>query len=242
MSQPTRNITADEKRAMQQRLKDLGFYHDEVDGLWGKNSVAAMKQWQHMSQLFPDDGIPTYQQMVALGATVPEVIPTKPPRSSAGGGVLLNLLLRIVLLILPKVNLPMNPVLLALGRINKATIATVVSFLATVFLLFGIDISPDLQGVLITLGTAVVTGLAAWLIPNAAPSPVSALATLNKSLSRATGQELVEYNRELWPADGTANYTTAGGYPAADQPDAPQTEAEYLNRSTGGGDAPSTGH
>lgn len=194
---PQRDITAEEKAAMQAALTRLGFYHDKVDGRWGKNSIAAMAAWQ-AAHAFPiADGIPTYQQMVVLGATKPEVIRTK--RSS--------LLLRLVPLafkLLPKVNLTMNPLLLALGRANKATVAAIVSCVATLLLLFGIDLSPDTQGILITVGTAIVTGLVTWLVPNAPPPPLAVAGLLQASINASTAAEYAEYAEATWPVEPVA--------------------------------------
>jgi hypothetical protein len=224
---PVRNITTDEKRRMQQALQTIGLYTDVVDGRWGANSLAAMQAWQALKGYKPADGIPTYQQMVQLGATIPEVIPR--PRSKVGTGVLkllLNVGLPLLLNNLPKVNLAMNnPLLLALGRINKAWVAAVVSFVSTYILLnfFGFELSADTQSLIVTASTAIITGLAAWLVPNAPPPPVQAAGLLQTSINNATPAELVEYSRTTWPdpvdagdgvmqvpSEGPADGTTAG--------------------------------
>lgn len=239
----TRIVTREEKAAMQKALAELGLYDDAIDGLWGKNSQAAMARWQSVRGE-PATGIPTYQQMVALGATVPEVI-TVPRRSLPPG--LLSWVLRLLPLffqLLPKVNfLVNNPLVLALGRVNKVWIAAVVSFVSTNILLFffGFELSADTQTLIVTGATAVITGLATWLVPNAAPPPVQALGLLNKSLARATSDEIIEYNQVRWPGGeasiGGVTYTRH-------EPDAPMTEATSLGSGDqhGGLDGPRTGY
>lgn len=212
-----RLITLAEKSAMQQKLKDMGLYLDEVDGRWGANSIQAMKTWQTLRGE-PADGIPTYMQMVALGATVQEVLPR--PRSKVGSGflkLLLNIGLPFLLQLLPKVNMPMNPILLALGRINKSWVAAVVAFISTNILLqfFNFELGADTQSIIVTAVTALITGIVTWLVPNAPPSPVVAAGLLQASINNASSAELVEYSRSAWPdpadaRDGVAQVTPKG--------------------------------
>lgn len=200
-SHETRNVTTGEKIELQLALQRLGFYHDKVDGLWGRNSITAMAEWQRAHAFPLADGIPTYQQMVVLGATKPEVV----RRKRTGTGWLR--LLPLAFALLPKVNLKMNPFLLALGRVNKATVTAIVTLLATILLVFGIDLQPDLQGILITVGTAIVSGLATWLVPNVPPKPVAVAQMLQTAISNSTPEEYLEYVNSTWPATSDPNLT-----------------------------------
>lgn len=208
-----RNLTKDEKLLTQQALTRLGFYHGELDGIWGDKTTHAMAEWQFRHAFDKFDGIPTWDQLVVLGAVKPEVIPVKRTSSATGSlpRLLDNLLpaaVGFIVSLLPKVYLPMNPVLLALGRMNKATVAAIVGFIATITLLFGFEITPDVQGVLVTIGAALLTGLTTFLVPNAPPSPLKAAALLQSAISASTPQEYLEYSQSLWPSDDTG---LAGG-------------------------------
>lgn len=218
-----RNLTTGEKLLTQVALNRLGFYHGELDGIWGMMTSQAMADWQQAHAFPIADGIPTWPQLVVLGAVKPEVLPAKRSSSATGNYSLLAQLLPaavgFIMSLLPKVYLPMNPVLLALGRMNKATVASIVGFIATITLLFGFEISPDMQGILVTVGAALLTGLTTFLVPNAPPSPLKAAALLQDAIASSTPQEYLEYAQTTWPsadstglAGGTTSGLTGGGH------------------------------
>jgi peptidoglycan hydrolase-like protein with peptidoglycan-binding domain len=53
-------------RAVQERLRHIGFYHGPIDGVWGQETRLAMEQFQHQRGL-RITGTPTRQAMNALG-------------------------------------------------------------------------------------------------------------------------------------------------------------------------------
>lgn len=187
-----RYVSADEKAWMQQALKDLGYYTGEVDGRWGELSLKAMAIWQRAGGYTPADGIPTWDQMVKLGAAQPIVIP-RPPRSSGVGSWVLNLLLSkgfpffLRMLPKPKVSPLMSAILLALSRINKAWVAAVVAFICSNILLyfFGIDVTADTQALISTVAFTIISGFATWLIPNAPSPEVERLMRLDEAAAKA---------------------------------------------------------
>lgn len=58
--------TPDRYQQIQQSLADRGFYKGEVNGVWGADSVDAMKSFQ-ASQNLPDDGKITSKALIGLG-------------------------------------------------------------------------------------------------------------------------------------------------------------------------------
>ena len=53
-------------RAVQERLRRIGFYHGPIDGVWGPDTRLAMEEFQHQRGLRVT-GTPTRRSMAALG-------------------------------------------------------------------------------------------------------------------------------------------------------------------------------
>ena len=66
---PTRELTigdtGDDVKAVQQRLRNLGFYTSQVDGTYGGSTTDAMKRFQEMNGLYPsgDGNLETYARL-----------------------------------------------------------------------------------------------------------------------------------------------------------------------------------
>ena len=66
---PTRDLTigdtGDDVKAVQQRLRNLGFYTSQVDGTYGGSTTDAMKRFQEMNGLYPsgDGNLATYARL-----------------------------------------------------------------------------------------------------------------------------------------------------------------------------------
>ncbi len=67
--------TPERYQQIQQSLADRGFYKGEVNGLWGADSVDAMKRFQE-SQNLPDDGKITSKALIELGLGSTHTPPT----------------------------------------------------------------------------------------------------------------------------------------------------------------------
>jgi peptidoglycan hydrolase-like protein with peptidoglycan-binding domain len=60
------SVGPDTTRAVQQRLRRLGFYRGSIDGVWGRNTSVALAEFQRRHQLAPT-GEPSRDSLVALG-------------------------------------------------------------------------------------------------------------------------------------------------------------------------------
>jgi peptidoglycan hydrolase-like protein with peptidoglycan-binding domain len=67
-------------KEIQQALADKGYFKGDVDGKWGDDSVAAMKQFQ-TDQKLPDDGKISAPALIGLGLGPKHdaAPPSKPP-------------------------------------------------------------------------------------------------------------------------------------------------------------------
>jgi len=67
-------------KEIQQALADKGYFKGEVNGQWGDDSVAAMKQFQ-TDQKLPDDGKISAPTLIGLGLGPKHdaALPPKPP-------------------------------------------------------------------------------------------------------------------------------------------------------------------
>lgn len=61
-------MKGDDIRELQKRLAELGLYTDTIDGIYGKNSAAAVVRYQHANGLTPD-GIVGVKTATSLGFT-----------------------------------------------------------------------------------------------------------------------------------------------------------------------------
>lgn len=77
--------SGEEVRKVQQRLKDLGYYRDEVDGVYGASTMHAVKTFQRNNDLTADGkiGAKTLEVLNSKNAVRSATMPTATPKTTA---------------------------------------------------------------------------------------------------------------------------------------------------------------
>lgn len=78
------NVTRDEMKTIQSRLNTLGYYHDDIDGLYGPNTKEATTQFQRAYGL-QVDGKPGPNTQAALALAVTGQLEPKKPSGTTSG-------------------------------------------------------------------------------------------------------------------------------------------------------------